>query len=512
LPEENQASQLSFFETRLRAVVPAEDPPAASGFPDEAPPDLWDRGETTGEGPDEAPAGRASEPVAEPPRPRVFAVTELVRAARLSLETRFGDVRVEGEVSGLRRSGPGHLYFCLKDGESQIDCVLFSREASRLRFTVADGQLVRCRGRLTIYEGRGKFQFSVLALEPAGAGLLALAFEELKRKLTAEGLFAPERKRPLPFLPRRIGVVTSAGGSVIQDIVRVAHRRYPVPILLAPTPVQGEGAALSIAAALRAVSAVPDVDVVILARGGGSADDLWCFNDERLARAIAACRVPVVTGVGHETDFTIADFVADRRAPTPSAAAEISVPVAADLLLELQVLGRRLARGTLGEIRSCRLLLERMQRRLPSPRRTVEQRRQALDDLTGRAQTALRTAVRRNRELLRGLEARLLRAHPQRRIADQRTTLAQLERRLGVAAAARLSSRRRALEALTAKLATLSPLSVLDRGYSLSRRPDGSVVTLASAMQPGEALQVRFRDGEVATRVENVALTPGKKP
>jgi exodeoxyribonuclease VII large subunit len=183
----------------------------------------------------------------------------------------------------------------------------------------AEGQLVRCRGRLTIFEGRGKFQMTVAAMEPAGAGLLALAFEELKRKLAAEGLFAPERKRPLPFLPRRIGLVTSQSGAVLRDIIRVAHRRAAVPLLLSPTPVQGEGAARSIIAALRMVAGVPDVDVVIVARGGGSMEDLWCFNDEGLARAIAACRVPVISAVGHETDFTIADFVADLRAPTPSA-------------------------------------------------------------------------------------------------------------------------------------------------------------------------------------------------
>ena len=295
--------------------------------------------------------------------------------------------------------GPGHLYFCLKDGESQIDCVLFSREANRLRFPIADGQLVRCRGRLTIYEGRGKFQFSLVSIEPAGAGLLALAFEELKRKLSAEGLFAEGRKRALPFLPRRIGVVTSASGAVIRDIVRVAHRRFPVPVLLSPTPVQGDGAAVSIIAALRAVAAVPDVEVVILARGGGSAEDLWCWNDEGLARAIAACRVPVICGVGHETDFTIADFVADRRAPTPSAAAEIAVPVAADLLLEIQVLGRRLARATLGEIRGGRLLLERLLGRVSPGRRLVDERRQLLDDQAVRAESALRAHLRRRREL-----------------------------------------------------------------------------------------------------------------
>ncbi|MGA9655938.1 MAG: exodeoxyribonuclease VII large subunit, partial [Polyangia bacterium] len=244
-------------------------------------------------------------------------MSELVRAARLTLESRFADLRVEGEISGLKRSANGHLYFTLKDAEAQLDCVMYAREAARLRFRLQDGQQVRCRGRLTIYEARGRFQLSVHAIEPAGAGALALAFEQLKQSLAAEGLFDPERKRPLPFLPRRLGVVTSAQGAVIRDIVRVAHRRFPVPILLAPTPVQGEGAAAAIVAALAEIVKVPDVDVVIVARGGGSMEDLWAFNDEALARAIAACPIPVISAVGHETDFTIADFVADLRAPTP---------------------------------------------------------------------------------------------------------------------------------------------------------------------------------------------------
>ena len=234
-----------------------------------------------------------------PAAPRIYVVSDLVRAARLMLEARFADVRVEGEISGLKRSGPGHLYFCLKDNEAQIDCVMFSREAGRLRFRPEEGMAVRCRGRLTIYEGRGKFQMTLVEIEPTGAGALAFAFEQLKKKLAAEGLFDAARKRPLPFLPRRIGVVTSQTGAVIRDIIRVAHRRFPVPILLAPTPVQGDGASLAIASALRRLQEVTDVDVIIVARGGGSLEDLWAFNEEPVARAIVGCRVPVISAVGH---------------------------------------------------------------------------------------------------------------------------------------------------------------------------------------------------------------------
>jgi exodeoxyribonuclease VII large subunit len=448
----------------------------------------------------------------KPDEPRVFAVTELVRAARLTMESRFADVRVEGEISGLKRSGPGHIYFSLKDAEAQIESVMFSREASRLKFKVADGQQVRCRGRLTIYEGRGRFQMTITAMEPAGAGLLALAFEELKQKLAAEGLFAAGRKRPLPFLPRRIGIVTSPTGAVIRDIVRVAHRRFPVSLLLVPTPVQGEGAALSIMAALRAIARVPDVDLIILARGGGSLEDLWCFNDEALARAIAACRVPIISAVGHETDFTIADFVADLRAPTPSAAAEMAVPMLIDLEAELAVLRRRCARAMTAEIANRRLVVERARRRVGDPRRLVDARRQALDDLLGRAGGSLRANVARRTKLLAAVEARLLRAHPQRRIGEQRAQLTTLLRRLQTAMATRLTARHRALEGFAGKLGSLSPLSVLDRGYALARRSDGHLVTGAQSLAPGDALSVRFRDGEVETRVQAVRKEEPEDP
>ena len=450
----------------------------------------------------EAPAH--SPPVEESQDTRIFAVSELVRAARITLESRFSDLRVEGEVSGLKRSANGHLYFTLKDAEAQLDCVMYARDAGRLRFRLQDGQQVRCRGRLTIYEARGRFQLSVHAIEPTGAGALALAFEQLKQKLAAEGLFDPERKRPLPFLPRRLGVVSSAQGAVICDIVRVAHRRFPVPILLAPTPVQGEGAAAAIAAALAEIVKVADVDVVIVARGGGSLEDLWAFNDEALARAIATCPVPVISAVGHETDFTIADFVADLRAATPSAAAELAVPVAADLLAELQLLGRRLGRALHAETRALRLRLERVRAALGDPRRLIDLRRQGLDDFVERAARALYAATARRRADLRSVEARLFRSHPQRRIADQRNALTAAERRLVAAGSALLAHRRRTLEALTGKLDALSPLKVLDRGYSLARGPGGQLLRSCAGLHQGDDVTVTLSDGDLRTRIEQI--------
>ena len=481
-------AQLS-FESRLTVpAAPVAPRTAATSAPEAAPSST------------PPPALEAARPAA-PAEPRVWLVSDLLRAARVALESRFTDVRVEGEVSGLKRSGGGHIYFCLKDAQGQLDCVLYAREAARLKFQIAEGMAVRCRGRLTLYEARGRFQMTVADVEPTGAGALALAFEQLKAKLAAEGLFDTARKRALPFLPRRVGVVTSATGAVIRDIVRVAHRRCPVPILLAPTPVQGEGASLAIAAALRRLAAVPDVDVIIVARGGGSLEDLWAFNEEPVARAIFACRVPVISAVGHETDFTIADFVADVRAPTPSAAAERAVPVLADLRAELALLGRRAGRATSEHVRGRRHTLERARARLGDPRRLLDERRQTLDDAAERARRQVARQLAASRAGLRALETRLYRAHPQRRVLEQRNVLASLRHRLEAAPRAGLARRRHAVEALRGKLEALSPLNVLERGFSLARLADGRLLTRAEDAHPGDEIRVLLRRGELRAEV-----------
>jgi exodeoxyribonuclease VII large subunit len=438
----------------------------------------------------------------EAPRvPRLFGVSELVRAARLTLESRFTDVRVEGEVSGFKRSGPGHIYFSLKDDQAALDCVMYAREAARLRFRVEDGMAVRVRGRLTIYEGRGRFQMSVAEIEPTGAGALAVAFEQLKQKLEAAGLFDPARKRRLPFLTRRLGVVTSPQGAVIRDIIQVAHRRFPIPILLAPTPVQGPGAAASIVAALERLAKVSDVDVIILARGGGSIEDLWPFNEEDVARAIAACPVPVISAVGHDTDFTIADFVADVRAPTPSAAAELAVPVLSELRAEVMLLGRRAGRATSVQLRQARLMIERGRSRLGDPRRLCDERRQLIDDFAARAHRSLLRRLARGRGELATVEVALTRAHPHRRIAAQRAQLAALRGALDAVARGDLQRRRRDLDRLRHKLGALSPRRVLDRGYSLVFSADGHVLTDAAQVAPGDRISVALRTGTVDARV-----------
>jgi exodeoxyribonuclease VII large subunit len=490
-------AQLS-FESRL-TVPPATLAPRTA-VPEPSPEET---GAAVPDAPPDAPASRSA--AVAPATPRIWLVSELLRAARVAIESRFADVRVEGEVSGLKRSGGGHVYFCLKDAQGQLDCVLYAREASRLKFQLDEGMAVRCRGRLTLYEARGKFQMTVADVEPTGAGALALAFEQLKTKLAAEGLFDTARKRALPFLPRRVGVVTSATGAVIRDIVRVAHRRCPVPILLAPTPVQGEGASIAIAAALRRLASVADVDVIIVARGGGSLEDLWAFNEEPVARAIFGCRVPVISAVGHETDFTIADFVADVRAPTPSAAAERAVPVLADLRAELALLRRRAGRATSERARERRHALERWRARLGDPRRLLDVRRQTLDDAAERARRQLARQLAASSAGLRALETRLYRAHPHRRVLEHRNALAALRHRLEAAPRAGLARRRHAVEALLGKLEALSPLRVLERGFSLTQLADGRLLTRAEDARPGDELRVRLRSGEVHAEVRTVS-------
>jgi exodeoxyribonuclease VII large subunit len=485
--------QLS-FESRL-TVPPAAVAPRTAVPPEPTSAEL----PTVARSADSPPAAKLA--TAVDAAPRIWLVSELLRAARLTLESRFADVRVEGEVSGLKRSSQGHLYFCLKDAQGLLDCVLYAREAARLKFQLDEGMAVRCRGRLTLYEARGRFQMTVAEIEPTGAGALALAFEQLKQKLSAEGLFDTARKRPLPFFPRRIGVVTSATGAVIRDIVRVAHRRCAVRILLAPTPVQGEGASLAIAAALRRLEAVADVDVIIVARGGGSLEDLWAFNEEPVARAIFACRVPVISAVGHETDFTIADFVADLRAPTPSAAAERAVPMLAELRAELAVICRRAGRATAEHVRARRHALERARARLGDPRRLLDERRQTLDDAAERARRQLGRQLAAARAGLRALETRLYRAHPQRRVSERRNALAVLRHRLEAAPRAELARRRHAIDAARGKLGALSPLNVLERGFSLAQLADGRLLTRAEDARPGDALRVRLRSGEIHAEV-----------
>ena len=441
-------------------------------------------------------------PAVEPKEPRVFTVSDLVRGVARTVEGRFGMVAVEGEISNFSTPRSGHLYFTLRDAEAQLPAVMFRSQAERLKFAPHDGLVVRARGRCSIFEAQGKFQLYVDALEPAGLGALQLAFEQLKKKLAAEGLFDPKRKRALPAWPRRIGIVTSPTGAAVRDILRIAERRGRMRFVVSPCQVQGELAPFEIIRALRRVER--HVDLVILARGGGSAEDLAAFNDEALARAIASCRVPVVSAVGHEVDFTIADFVADARAPTPSGAAELVVPNFADLEHRLSEAGKRLMRAGTRVVAEARLRTDgELQRAAQSLRGQLARRRRALDTEHKRlAALHPRARLHRDRAALVELQRRLL-AHPERRLERARAELARYDQRLATRLREALGKRRREFGVAVGKLEAMSPLGVLERGYSLTRTADGAVVTDAAQVAPGDRVQVRLSRGELDCVVQS---------
>jgi len=391
-----------------------------------------------------------------------WSVSELNRYVRQSLEKdfRLQGVRVTGEVSGFRAYPSGHWYFTLKDEAAQVSCVLWRNRAEKLGFTPRDGDAVEAQGNVTLYETRGQYQLDVAWLQRAGEGELYREFTRLKARLEAEGLFAPERKRPLPAWPRTIGLVTSPAGAALRDMLNVIRRRFPMAeVLLSPTPVQGDDAPPQIVAALHALAGARP-DVIIVARGGGSLEDLWAFNDERVARAMAAMPVPVVSGVGHETDFTIADFVADVRAPTPSAAAELVTP-------------------------------------------SRDQLRNQVNALAAQMAGALSSAMRDKRLSLREQSAQLKALSPQARLANARQRADDLLARAAVAMTHRLALERERWNGLAQALNGVSPLAVLSRGYAVVSHPDGKVVRKASEVKSGDPLRVRVSEGEFGVEVQN---------
>jgi exodeoxyribonuclease VII large subunit len=363
-------------------------------------------------------------------RPRVYSVSELTAVLKNTVESRFPRVLVRGELSNFRRHTSGHLYFALKDAGSRISGVMFRSDAARVPFAVKDGIAVVARGRISVYEPRGEYELICDSLEPEGAGARALALEALKAKLLAEGIFAESRKRPLPFIARRIGVATSKRGAALQDFLRVVHERFPVPVLVADCRVQGEGASSEIARAIGRLSRSGQVDVIVVTRGGGSSEDLWAFNEEIVVRAIATSVVPVISAVGHEVDVTLADFAADRRAATPTHAAKEAVPSKADLIARLQAFRPRLFSATrrvqLGHAKRLGLL----QARVVHPGRRIAERRLRLDDLADRAVDHLRSKIASRRDAFARLTASLGEVHPRIRLAKSRGNLFALERTL----------------------------------------------------------------------------------
>ncbi|MFN3768092.1 MAG: exodeoxyribonuclease VII large subunit [Ectopseudomonas guguanensis] len=438
----------------------------------------------------------------------VLSVSQLNNRARLLLEDVFSGIWVEGEISNLARPASGHVYFTLKDNQAQVRCALFRQNAARVRQALRDGLAVKVRGKVSLFEGRGDYQLILDAVEPAGDGALRLAFEALKEKLGGEGLFSTERKIALPAHPRRIGIVTSPTGAVIRDIISVFRRRAPqVELNLIPTAVQGREATAQIVRALQRADA-QGFDALILARGGGSLEDLWCFNEESVARAVAACVTPIVSAVGHETDVSIADFVADVRAPTPSAAAELLAPDSSELVQRLHNLQRRLVLHMQGRLARERLRLEGVSRRLRHPGERLRQQAQRLDDLDMRLRRAFAQRLANQYERLARLDARLAAQHPGRNLAMLRQRLDGLAARLPRAMQGQLRSQRQQLGALAAQLQIVSPLATLGRGYSILLDERGQAVRSAAQTQPGQRLKARLSVGELDVRVEDNHIQP----
>jgi exodeoxyribonuclease VII large subunit len=432
----------------------------------------------------------------------ILTVSQLNGRARLLLEDVFAQVWVEGEISNLARPASGHLYFTLKDRQAQVRCALFRQNALRVREILRDGLAVRVRGKVSLYEGRGDFQLILDLVEPAGDGALRLAFEALKEKLAAEGLFAAGRKRPLPAHPQRIGIVSSPTGAVIRDIVSVFRRRAPqVELTLVPTAVQGREAVVQIVHALELADR-QGFDALILARGGGSLEDLWCFNEEAVARAVAACATPLVSAVGHETDVTIADFVADLRAPTPSAAAELLAPDSSDLARRLDGLQRRLQQRMQHLLAARHLQLDGLRRRLRHPGERLQQQAQRLDDLELRLRRAMQRRLQDGTERLARLDTRLAARHPERLLGLLRQRLEHLGERLPRAMQGALRERRQRLEAAAQTLQAVSPLATLGRGYAILLDDQGRAIRTAAQTRPGQHLRARLAEGELDLRVE----------
>jgi exodeoxyribonuclease VII large subunit len=436
----------------------------------------------------------------------IYSVSRLNAEVRAALEGGFPLLWVQGEISNLARPSSGHLYFTLKDAQAQVRCALFRMKRNLLRFDPQNGQEVLLRARISFYEPRGEFQLVAEHIEPAGAGALRLAFETLKAKLAAEGLFDPARKRPLPPFPRQIGVITSPAGAAVRDVLSVLRRRFAaIPVLIYPTQVQGATAPAEIVEAIRLAARRGECDLLILTRGGGSLEDLAAFNHEGVARAIFDCPIPIVSAVGHEIDFTIADFVADHRAATPSAAAELASPDGAELGQRIRQLAQRMLRRErhLWNLRQTRLqhLTARLQRL--HPERRLEQQQQRLDELEQRLERAALLGVARAGERLGYLHGRLVGRSPGPRLQHWERLHRDAARRLRHAVANRLQRQQQTLAALVRNLHALSPLATLERGYAIARRgPGGEILRDAAQAAPGDYLEVRLARGVLRVRVE----------
>jgi exodeoxyribonuclease VII large subunit len=439
------------------------------------------------------------------PTRKIFSVSELSQGIKNLLERQYPDVWVIGEVSNLRAAGSGHLYFTLKDASAQLRAVCFRNQARYLKFKPLDGISVIARGHLSVYEARGEYQLYVEYLEPAGLGALQLAFEQLKQKLAAEGLFETARKKPLPLLPLAIGVVTSPTGAVIRDILRILRRRFRnMNVLIYPVKVQGDGAAEDIVEGIKYFNREQNVDVMIVARGGGSLEDLWAFNEEVVARVIAASEIPVISAVGHETDFTIADFVADLRAPTPSAAAELVVHRKQDFITELENRARRMGqiiRLLLSEARQ-RLTELRMHHAFQTLATRLAERAQRVDDAIASLERSMRFRLNVARQEWLRASAGVVRYDFRRLLGLKRAALEERLGRFDATLRRYLTERRNRLAQVEAIMKERSPLIVLQRGYSITRDAAGKIIRDAEAVALGSDISVRLARGELAATIK----------
>jgi exodeoxyribonuclease VII large subunit len=438
------------------------------------------------------------------PERRIMTVSELTGKIRDLLAKNFTDISVQGEISNCREAQSGHIYFTLKDDRAQVRCVFFKQQQRGIKFRPEDGLQMTVRGSISVYETRGEYQIYVENLEPIGLGALQLAFQQLKKRLEAEGLFDPARKKPLPLLPSRIGIITSPRGAAVRDVVRILTRRFPnVHLTVYPVRVQGEGSAEEIVKALKLFNAKKIVDVLILARGGGSMEDLWSFNEEIVARAIFASEIPVISGVGHETDFTIADFVADLRASTPSAAAELVVQTRAEFDKHIADL-----RETLASLVRYRLLeLSRRVHELSArrgfrrPLDLLRQQRQRADEMTSRLALGLRARLEQSRKRLTVAHLRIASFDFRMKIAAFRLRLERCAAELGVRIERLLRNKRDRLEKLSLQLHERSPLRVLERGYAIATDAAGNLLRNAARVALGDTIAIQLHRGRLTTEV-----------
>jgi len=443
-----------------------------------------------------------------PPERDVYTVTRLNQTARKLLESGLARIWLEGELSNIARPSSGHLYFTLKDSKAQIRGAMFRSRNQLLRFRPEEGMQVLVRAKVSLYEPRGDYQLIAEAMQETGDGVLQRAFDALKLKLEQQGLFATEGKLPLPPMPARIGVITSPSGAAIRDVLSVLQRRFPaIPVLIYPVPVQGKDAGREIAAMIASASRRRDCDVLILTRGGGSLEDLWAFNEEVVARALHDCSLPVVSAIGHEVDFTIADFVADQRAPTPSAAAELVSPEQSEWLAQLHALQLRSNRHLQQQLLDARQRLNWLNQRLQfrHPGQYLRQQAQRLDELEQRSRLVIRSHFNRLQSLLHAATAALKQTAPSVRISRSELQLQALTQRLRTIISIGLQTRQRQLAVACKSLDTISPLATLERGYAIvTRQTDNHVLHSASSVSPGEQVTARLADGQLLCNVDKI--------